>query len=456
MARSRVREHTGFMLFTCRDRQTPFLDILFRDRRRWAAVVALGVAPASPAAAATFSGPTPVAGFGDTPALAQVAGAALAQDGSSAIAGSAQNTGLRQVVAAFGNATSPPAAARGFGPASGTYDVTFASNVSGDVAVAYSVGHVAYLTMCHGSRCATQRVGASAVKPQPAVAVQPRTGRTIVLWRGHTARGLNRLQWRVTSGSRLGRTHTLGEFGDTPRVVTDASGSTVAAWRADGRAGRHGVRTATRSAGEFAKVTTLTSAPAAALQLITSDAGSTVAAWLGGTGSGNPEGPLGTVEVATRTASSSFGAPVALGSGSTVSLAGSRDGHALLVTDRHVGGTSVIVSASRRDPNGAFGPLTDVSPAQFVSDAYPAAGAVSDGGRALVSWASASDPSGPTPSGVFATVAETGAGFGAPQQLADARTATLPQPTAGAITSSAALVAWTGPQGARVVRGGGA
>jgi hypothetical protein len=216
------------------------------------------------------------------------------------------------------------------------------------------------------------------------------------------------------------------------------------------------VRTATRSAREFATVTTLTSAPAAALQLITSDAGSTVAAWLGGAGSGNPEGPLGTVEVATRTASSSFGAPVALGSGSTVSLAGSRDGHALLVTDRHVNGISVVVSAARRDPGGAFGPLADMSPAQFVSDAYPAAAAVSDGGRALVSWASAADPAGPTPSGVFAAIAEPGAAFGAPQRLADSQTATLPQPTAGAVSSGAAVVAWTGPQGAQIVRAGGA
>ena len=121
MARLLAREQTRDMTFTRRTLQPPFLDILFRDRRWWAAVVALTVAPASPAAAASFSPASPVAGFGDMPALAQVAGATLAADGSSAIAGSAATQGLRQVVAAFGRASSPPAAARGFGPASGAY-----------------------------------------------------------------------------------------------------------------------------------------------------------------------------------------------------------------------------------------------------------------------------------------------------------------------------------------------
>jgi hypothetical protein len=429
------------------------VQILLADRRWRAGVVALTLIPASPAVASPFS-TTPVAGFGDMPAFAQVAGVALAPDGSSALAGISATRGRRQVVAAFGGTASPPAAARGFGPASGAYDVAFASNASGEVALTYSVGHVAYLTTCRGSRCRTQRVGTSAVKPQAAVAVQPRTGRTIVLWRGRTARGLDRLRWRVATDFALGRTHTLGEFGDTPRVATDATGQTIAVWLADRRAGRSGVRTATRHSGEFSKPTTLTSAPAAALRLVTGDRGSSVAAWLGGAGSGNPEGPLGMVQVATRTASSSFGAPVSLGPGSTVSLAGSPDGHAVLVIDRHVNGRSVVVSASRRAPNATFGPFVDVSPAQFVSDAYPAAAAVSDGDRALVTWASATDPSAPGPAGVFAAVAEAGAGFGAPEQLATAQNATLPQPTAGAITPGAALVAWSGPDGAQIARSG--
>jgi hypothetical protein len=95
------------------------------------------------------------------------------------------------VFAAFGDATSPPAAARGLGARpSGAFEVAFAANASGDVALTHSVGHVAYLTTCRGSRCRTQRVGTSAVKPQSAVTVQPHTVRTTVLWRGRTSRGL--------------------------------------------------------------------------------------------------------------------------------------------------------------------------------------------------------------------------------------------------------------------------
>jgi hypothetical protein len=55
---------------------------------------------------------------------------------------------------------------------------------------------------------------------------------------------------------------------------------------------------------------------------------------------------------------------------------------------------------------------------------------------------------------VFATVADATGAFGAPQLLADAQTATLPQPTAPAITATSGLVAWDGPQGGRVARTG--
>jgi hypothetical protein len=113
-----------------------------------------------------------------------------------------------------------------------------------------------------------------------------------------------------------------------------------------------------------------------------------------------------------------------------------------------------MVSAARRLPGRAFGPLTDLSPAQFVSDAYGATAAVADGGRALVTWAAGVDPSAPAPAGVFATVADATGAFGAPQLLADAQTATLPQPTAAAITASSGLVAWAGPQGGQVARTG--
>ena len=412
--------------------------------------VGVGAADAAP-----FGPPTAVSGFGDQPALAQVSGAALAPNGASAIVGSSDSARGRRAVMAFGSATSPPAAARGFGPPAGAFDLAMASDAQGDVALTFTVGHAAYLVSCHAGRCRPAvRVGSSALKPQSAVAVQPRNGRVIVLWRGRARNGANRLQWRITTHGRLGATHTLGEFGDNPQLATDASGTTVAVWLADRRAGRKGVRTAARRAGEFRAPATLTRSPAGDLRLVSSDAGQSVAAWLTAPNGIDPEQPAGTVQLATRTRSTRFGTPQSLGQGSTLSLAGSPDGHAVLATDRHVTGTSVVVAAARRSPGAAFGPLADVSPPQFVSDAYGATAAAADGGRALVSWASGANPSAPTPSGVFATVAAASGAFAAPQQLADARTATLPQPTAGAITPTAALLAWIGPQGGQVARAG--
>jgi hypothetical protein len=403
-----------------------------------AAPAALVLAFATPAAAAPFGPATPIAGLGDQPALAEISGAAIAAGGASAIAASSDNGGARRAAVAFGPAGSPPGLAHGFGPA-GAFDVALGANARGDVALTFTVGPVAYLTTCHRSVCRpTVRVGTSPVQPQSAVAVQPGNGRTTVIWRGR-----NRLQWRITTNGKLGPVHTLPESGANPQLATDDSGKTVAVWLA----GRRGVHTAARRAGEFRAPATVTSAPSAGLRLISSDAGESVAAWLTAPDGIDPQQPLGTVQVATRTRATSFGAPQSLGTASTLSLAGSPDGHALLAVDRHVAGLSVVVAAARRLPGAAFGPFADVSPAQFVSDAFGASAAVADGGRALVTWASGRDPSASTPAGVFAAVADASGTFGAPQLLADAQTATLPQPTAGAITPSSTLAAWVGPQG---------
>jgi hypothetical protein len=423
------------------------------DARLWWLVLVAWLVLAAPAVAAPFAPATPVAGIGDQPALALVNGASLATGGGSVIAGTWDRANTRRAFAAFGDAGSAPTQARGFGPTSGAFDLAFAANTTGDVALTYTVGHVAYLTTCRAASCRpTVRVGTSAIKPQSAVAVQPSSGRTIVLWRGKTSHGVNRLQWRITTNGKLGRVHTLGEFGDNPQLATDASGKTVAVWVADRRAGAKGVRTAARQVGEFLKPTSVTTAPAADARVVSSHGGAWVAAWLTAPGGIDVESPAGTVQVATRTTSTAFGAPQSLGPGSTVSLGGSPDGHAVVATDRHVDTFSVVVSAARRSPGGAFGPLTDLAPAQFVSDAFGATATVADGGRALVTWASGIGSLATAPTGVFAAVAEPSGAFAAPQMLADARTATLPQPTAAAMTPSAALVAWIGPQGGQVAR----
>jgi hypothetical protein len=397
-------------------------------------------APAAAPAAVTFGPSATVGGFGNRPEAAQVNAAALSPSGAVTLAGSSDTLSggvdNRRAALGFG------ATAQSFGPV-GAYGVAFAADASGDSALTWSVGHVAYLTTCQAARCATQRAGSSALKPESAVAVQPRTGRTIVLWRGRTQSGANRLQWRITTNGRLGSTHTLGEFGDDPQVATDASGKTVAVWLADSRRGLHGVRSAARQKGEFLKPSTVSGAPAASVRVATSDDGDTVAAWLSGASAGDPEGPSGTVQAATRTRTTNFAAPATLGPGSTVSLAEAPDGFTAVVTTRQLAGGTTI-AASRRGPHGPFPPLIDLATGGLVSTAYPPAVAVATGGRTLVSWAS---------SGVFAALAEPGEPFGPAQQLADSQTATGEQPTGAAISTSRAAVAWAGPGGVRVATG---
>lgn len=410
---------------------------------------------AAPAGAAPSGPVITVSGFGDQPGLAQIVAATLAPNGMTAITGSSDTAGMRRAVVAFGTADGI-GPARGLGPRAGAFDVASAADASGHTALAFSVGHVAYLATCRRTTCRRAvPVGTSRVNPEPAVAVQPRTGRTLVLWRGHTRRGADRLQWRITKmQGMLGPTHTLGEFGDTPQVVTDATGRTVAVWLADPRSSRGGVRTAARRARQFGNPATITRSRAAALRLVTSARGRTVAAWLASPRGIDQMQPVGTLHVATQTPSTRFGTPVSLGQASTLSLAGSPDGHAVLAVDRHptLASSSVVVAVSRRAPGGRFGPLADVSPPQFISDAFGATAAVADGGRALVAWASAPDPSAPGPAGVFVTLAGPSGPFMAPEQLADAQTATLPQPIGAAIGARDAVVAWVGPGGVRLAR----
>jgi hypothetical protein len=334
--------------------------------------------------------------------------------------------------------------------------VASAADASGHTALVFSVGHVAYLVTCRRTACRPAvRAGTSRVQPEPAVAVQPGTGRMLVLWRGHTRRGADRLQWRITGAhGTLGPTHTIGEFGDTPKVVTDATGTTVAVWLADSRSARRGVRTAARRAGEFGRPDTITRSPAGALHLVTSVRGRAVAAWLTSPHGIDPMQPLGTLQVATRTPSTRFGRPASLGQASTLSLAGSPDGHALLAVDRHPSRatSTAVVAVSRRVPGDRFGPLVDVSPPEFISDAFGATAAVADGGDSLVAWASAPDPTAPAPSGVFVTLAGPAGPFGPPEQLADGQTATLSQPVGAAISARDAVVAWVGPGDVRLAR----
>ncbi len=113
------------------------------------ALAALLLVPAV-ASAASFAPATPVAGLGDQAALARVSGAALSAGGASVVVGTSDFGSGRLPFAAFGTASAPPAAVRGFGPPAGAHDLAFAADATGDVAVGYSVGHYAYFTKCRG------------------------------------------------------------------------------------------------------------------------------------------------------------------------------------------------------------------------------------------------------------------------------------------------------------------
>ena len=194
--------------------------------------------------------------------------------------------------------------------------------------------------MCKKGSCATPvKVGSSALKPDPDVAVQPGNGRLTVIWRGRSKGGSNRLQWRITTGGKLGAVHTLGEFGNDPRLGTDASGKTVAVWTryvihpSDAK----GLRTAARRVGEFTRPTTLQSGAVFSPQLVTGADGETIVAWLASP-TFDVQSPSAQARVATRTANTGFSAPADVGGADTGTLALDRapDGHAVLALDRQL------------------------------------------------------------------------------------------------------------------------
>ena len=414
-------------------------------------LAAAGVALAGPAAAsaAPFAAPTPLAGFGTVPALARVQASALFTDGRSAVVGSrsdpaAGGTETDRIAFAAGQPGALPAPATALGRL-GPYDLDVDTDPDGPVSSTWSVGSVAYLSRCSDGGCApTVRVGTAPAKPSSAVAVQPGTGRTIVMWRGRTSTGRARLQWRITSGSRLGAIHTLGETGSLPQLATDASGRTVALW-----VGADGIHTASRREREFTRPTTL--APGAGVAtaprlVVNATTGRWTAAWLAS--ATDVLDPAGTVTTATRTNSTAFSAPQAVGAADAFSLAAAPGGNALLVAQR--GGTNATVLAAR-STGAAFGPLQAVAtPVASLSTTYPAAGAIDDAGNAVVSWTSASGAGTTVASGTSAVTTTTpGGAFGAPQLLAAGGDARLTAPSIGRGIAQVAFGSTSGPQLAR-------
>jgi hypothetical protein len=413
-------------------------------------------AAASPA---PFGASTPIAGFGASPAQAGLSSAAAGADGGSLIAATRSAGAGRQALVAEGRAGQPRVRTELLGPAG---DITSQPRAvvtdDGHGAVVFARGKTAYLSVCEEDSCATPiTVGTSALSPEPDVAVQPGSGRVTVIWRGRTKGGSNRVQWRITTGGKLGKVHTLGEFGNEPRLGTDASGKTVAIWTryAIPPSDPKGLRTAARRVGEFTRPTTLQAGPVFSPQLVTGAEGETIAAWLTSP-TFDVQSPRAQARVATRTANTGFSAPANVGGADTGTLALDRapDGHAVLALDRQIDDTTAVVEAAVRAPGAAFSAPQPLAPPQFVSTAFGATAAIDDRGVATVAWSSVALTAG-APAGVFAARSDAAGAFATPQQLsADATGASQQHPVlaaAGALTD----VAWVTPAGPVVAQATG-
>jgi hypothetical protein len=414
---------------------------------------------AGSASAAPFGPAAPIAGFGTSPSQAGLSSAAVGADGSSLIAGTRDVNNRRQPIVAEGRVVQPPIRTELLGP---TGDITSQPSAAvddeGHGAVVFARSRTAYLSICEEDSCgAPIKVGTSAVTPEPAVAVQPGKGRITVLWRGRSASGKSRLQWRITTGGKLGPVHTLGEFGDTPQLGTDASGKSVAVWtqHVTHASDPRGLRTAARRVGEFTRPQTLQANGAHSPQLVTGADGETILAWLSSS-TFDVQSPSAQIRVATRTPNRAFSASANVGGTDSGTLALDRapDGHAVLAFDRQVDDTTAIVQASVRSPGGAFGAPQALAAPQFVSTAFGATAAIDDQGVATVAWSSGSVAAG-TPAGVFAARSDVSGVFAAPQQLSADPTGASQQHPVVAAGGSLTDLAWVTPAGPVVTQATG-
>lgn len=426
---------------------------------RVAGVVLASLVLAAPALAAPFGEPTSIGGFGASPSLAGLSSAAAGADGTSLVAGTRSAGNLRQALVAEGSVGRPPGQSELLGPPGViTAEPRAVLADVGHGAVVFARGNTVYLSACDANSCAMPvAVGTSALSPDPDVAVQPGSGRLTVIWRGRTKGAKNRLQWRTTTRGKLGAVHTLGEFGNEPRVGTDASGKTVAVWTryAIHPSDPKGLRTASRRLGEFSRPVTLQSGGVYSPQLVAGADGETIVAWLASP-TFDVQSPRAQARVAIRRATSGFSAPVNVGGTDTGTLALARapDGHAVLALDRQIDDTTAIVEASLRKPRRAFAAPQALAPPQFVSTAFGATAAIDDDGVATVTWSSAALNPG-SPAGVFAARSDATGAFAAPQQLsAEARGVSQQHPVvaaAGGFTD----VAWVTTRGPVVAQATG-
>ena len=423
-----------------------------------AAVLAAASAPGAAAAAADFGAPSPVTGLG-APAQSAFTSAATGADGTTLLAGVQPAGTGRQAFVAAGVAGAAPSQVMPLGGAGVvTTEPVVAVDDAGHGAVVFALGKTVYMSRCARGRCsAPARVGTSSLLPQPALALQPGSGRITVLWRGRSRSGVSRLQWRITTNGRLGAAHTLGELGDQPRIGTDATGKSVALWLGRGRT--PGVRTAARRVGELTRPTTLWPGRAALPRLVTGADGETIAAWVAAADL-DVSTPSAQARVATRTPDRGFSPSAPVGGPDTGALALAREpgGRAVLALDRQLSPTLTVPQAAVRPPAGAFDTPQPLADPQFVPTPFGPVAAIDHRGAATVAWSSGSLPPGtaptPPPAGVFAARGLPGAAFGAPQPLSSGPAGATQQHPVLAAAGTRTLLAWTSPAGAFVAQAG--
>ena len=411
--------------------------------------------PCVEAAAAPFGAAGPVANLGASASTVALSSSAAGADGSVLIAATRSAGGGRQAVVAIGR-VGRPIRARPLAPAGAiTSQPRAVLDDKGHGGVVFAAGKTVYLSVCGAGACAAAvKLGTSALSPDPDLAVQPGTGRLIVIWRGRARSGSNRLQWRNASSRTLGAVHTLGEFGNAPRIGTDAAGRSVAVWTryAIHASDSRGLRTATRRRGEFARPSTIEAGGVYAPQLVTGADGETIVAWLASSAF-DVQSPRAQARVATRTANTSVSAPADVGGpdSGTIALDRASGGEAVLALDRQLADGTAVVQAAVRAPRGAFSPPQALVAPTFVSTAFGARAAIDEQGVATVAWSSGAG----TSAGVFAARSLPGGAFAAPQQLLPGVTGVPPQSPVVAAAGSRTVIAWTAPGNVLIAYGTG-
>jgi hypothetical protein len=412
-----------------------------------AGVLLAALLPCADAAAAPFGAASPLAGLGSSASSIALSSSAVGADGGVLIAATRSAGGGRQAIVAIGRAGGP-IRARPLAPAGAiTSQPRAVLDDSGHGGVVFAAGKAVYLSVCRAGACAAAvKVGTSALSPDPDVAVQPGTRRLTVIWRGRARSGSNRLQWRIATGGTLGAVHTLGEFGNAPRIGTDAAGRSVAVWTryAIHASDPQGLRTATRRRGEFARPITVQAGGVYSPQLVTGADGETIVAWLASSAF-DVQSPRAQVRGATRTANTSFSAPADVGGADSATMALDRasDGRAVLALDRQLADGTTVVQAAVRAPRGTFSAPQDLAAPSFVSTAFGARAAIDDQGVATVAWSSGAGAA----TAVFAARSRPGDAFAAPQALLAGASGAPQQPPVVAAAGSRTVIAWTAAGG---------